>query len=196
MKTGLFRTIIAVAAISVAALMTSCNALKDAINDATEVDIEVPDFDIKIDTKLAVPAGADLTRADGEGAHFAGSYTITRAELLEDVDDFAFDLIRDVKFDEVTIKVEQELGEITIEHLTLACEGLDSFVINDTPVNSIGAAQAEALTTLATGIVMKVVRDGEATVSIDATLDKPIDGDTVSYLIALSGITITAGLNL
>ena len=190
MKTDKFKTIVTAATIALAAVFTtSC----DLINKATETDIEVGDFSFTVDVEAA---GATRAGEGGNGTHFAGSQTITRARLLDGVAEFDYDLIRRVKLEGVAIDIEQSIGEVGIESLTLACEGVASVEITDAPLASVAAAKQEALKTFASAIIKKIIVDGEATVSLDATFDAPVSADTVSWLIALSEITLVAGLNL
>ncbi len=185
-----FQTIAAVATIALTALLaTSC----DLINKATETDIEIGDFSFTVDVEAV-----SVTRAGGggDGTHFAGSQTVTRARLLDGISGFDYDLVRDVKLEGVAIDIEQAIGDVGIESLTLACEGVAPVEITDAPLSSIAAAKQEALKTFASAIIKKIIVDGEATVSLDATFDGPVSEDAVSYLIALSQITLVAGLNL
>ncbi len=184
-----FQTIAAVAAVALAVVFTtSC----DMINKATEIDIAVGDFSFNIETATAAESP---TRAGG-GTHFAGSQTITRAQLLEGVAEFDYGLVRSVALEEVSIEIEQALGEVGIENLKLACEGTTTVEITDAPLSSIAATQQEALKTFASAVITKIIVQGEATVSLDATFDGTVSEETVGYLIALSKITLIAGLNL
>lgn len=194
MKTNKFKTIATAATIALAAVFTtSC----DLINKATETDIEVGDFSFTVESEASGATRVTrATRAGEEGTHFAGSQTITRARLLEGVAGFDYDLVRNVKLEGVAIDIEQTIGAITIESLTLACEGVAPVEITDAPLVSIAASKQEALKTFASGVIKKIIVEGEATVSLDATFDAPVSADTVSWLIALSEITLVAGLNL
>ncbi len=101
-----------------------------------------------------------------------------------------------MKLEGVAIDIEQSIGDVGIESLTLGCEGVASVEITDTPLASVAAAKQDALKTFASAIIKKIIVDGEATVSLDATFDAPVSADTISWLIALSEITLVAGLNL
>jgi hypothetical protein len=185
MKTNL-KTIAAFAAtVFAAAFTTSCD-----IVDQISSNVEVGDFSFNID------ALATETRADGDAVHFAGSQTITREQLLEGAAKFDYDMVKSATIDNVSIEVQQELGDVTIEDLQLMCGGLTPVEIKNVALSDIASTQQEALKTFASGVIMEIIGKGEATVSLDMTLDRAVSEETVSYLIALSGITVSAGLNL
>jgi hypothetical protein len=175
----------------------------DAINKASERDIEVNDFDFTIDTSGVLAAAANesgttrtdgTTRADGV-THFAGSATISRDDLLAGTS-FDFDMIKNVTIGGVEIGVEQDLTGVVIESLSLTCTGVPSVEMTDVPIADIGTSQQDALRVFASGLFMAAVRDGEVTVSLDVTFSEPITEEMVSYLITLSEIVVRAGLNL
>jgi hypothetical protein len=169
----------------------------DAINKASERDIEVNDFDFTIDTSVVLSAAANengTTRTDGV-THFTGSATISRDDLLAGAS-FDFDMIKNVTIGGVEIGVEQDLTGVVIENLSLTCTGVPSVEMTDVPIADIGTSQQDALRVFASGLFMAAIRDGEVTVSLDVTFSEPITEEMVSYLITLSEIVIRAGLNL
>jgi hypothetical protein len=173
------------AMVGMAVLFTSC----DAIEKASERDVEVGDFDFTVNTS---PVAA--TRADG-ATHFAGSATVTRDGLLSGTS-FDFDMVKSATVGAVSVEVVQELAGVTIESLTLMCDGVAAVTMTDVPLTAIATAQQAALQTFAVGVIMRAIVAGEATVSADATFSGEVSEATVGYLIELSEIVIRAGLDL
>jgi hypothetical protein len=173
------------AMVGIVALFTSCGA----IEKATERDLEVGDFDFTVNTS---PVAA--TRADG-ATHFAGSATVTRDGLLSGTS-FDFDMIKSATVGAVSVEVVQDLAGVTIESLTLTCDGTPSVTMTDVPLSAIGTAQQAAFQTFAAGVIMRAFTAGEATVSVYATFSGEVSEATVGYLIELSEIVIRAGLDL
>jgi hypothetical protein len=180
------------AMMGMAALFTSCGA----IEKATERDLEVGDFDFTVNTTPVVDSRAEGSTTRAEGAtHFSGSATVTRYGLLSGAS-FDFDMVKSATVGAVSVEVVQELAGVTIENLTLTCDGAPSVTMTDVPLTGIDTAQQAALQTFAAGVIMRAFAAGEATVSVDATFSGEVSEATVGYLVELSEIVIRAGIDL
>lgn len=187
MKTKQIRTIAVVAAVACAAMFVSCKALEKA----TERDYNVNDLPFTVKTY-----GQEAPSRAGGTTHFAGDYTIKRQDLLGNLS-FDYDMLKSVKIGSVSIDVVQNLSVVMIKNLTLSCAELTQNVqIANTPLDALDQNKQNDLKTFAAALITKIVRDGQARVSVDATFDGALSQESIDYLIKLSGIVVRVGFDL